>query len=512
MKHILRNILPLTAATGLIMLILSGCAGDNAAEEATFVPAADIGHDGFDPDPAEPEQAMAGSSIDTAGVDWCREHLVPESECTKCDQTLIQKFKETGDWCASHGLPESHCRICNPEIRFPQEEIPRSGGGKSTDGEIEVSLYFRPNASECATDGAYIQFASANTAERTGLTVQTARGSRHESIIEAPAEVVFDETEAVVIASIVPALVSRWLVSPGDVVREGQALAVLQSSEITRLESTLISACAAYEVELKELERHQEMIGKNLISQADFDRQQALTEQARAEFVSARSLLLSAGLDDSDIDEIASSGNLSNRFALHSPARGIVIERVARLGQLLEAGKALAVLADPTSMWIEARLTEEQLKNVEVGGELIFESDGRGLNRVGGEIIWVSRFLDPDNRTGIVRAKVIDPNHELHAGEFGRAKIVQEDGLDVVLVPKDAVQWEGCCNVVFVKETIQRYRPRKVRFFDGDGPFYQIASGVEPGEEVVVDGAFLLKTELKKSSIGAGCCSLEPVG
>jgi cobalt-zinc-cadmium efflux system membrane fusion protein len=78
------------------------------------------------------------------------------------------------------------------------------------------------------------------------------------------------------------------------------------------------------------------------------------------------------------------------------------------------------------------------------------------------------------------------------------------------LVPKDAVQWEGCCNVVFVRESVDRYRPRKVQVADGQGSYYQVTDGLLPGEEVVVDGSFLLKTELKKASIGVGCCGIEP--
>ena len=82
----------------------------------------------------------------------------------------------------------------------------------------------------------------------------------------------------------------------------------------------------------------------------------------------------------------------------------------------------------------------------------------------------------------------------------------------MALVSKEAVQWEGCCNVVFVREAVDRYRPRKVQLLDGNGAYYQVTEGLRPGEEVVVNGAFLLKTELKKSSIGTGCCGLEPVG
>jgi hypothetical protein len=50
--------------------------------------------------------------------DWCQEHQVPESLCTRCNPDLIPAFRATGDWCDEHGLPESQCTICNPELRI----------------------------------------------------------------------------------------------------------------------------------------------------------------------------------------------------------------------------------------------------------------------------------------------------------------------------------------------------------------------------------------------------------
>lgn len=50
-------------------------------------------------------------------VDWCAEHGVPESVCTKCNKKLIAEFKKKGDWCKEHDLPESHCTICNPDVK-----------------------------------------------------------------------------------------------------------------------------------------------------------------------------------------------------------------------------------------------------------------------------------------------------------------------------------------------------------------------------------------------------------
>lgn len=48
--------------------------------------------------------------------DWCGEHGVPESMCTRCNPALIPAFRATGDWCDEHGLPESQCRACNPDL------------------------------------------------------------------------------------------------------------------------------------------------------------------------------------------------------------------------------------------------------------------------------------------------------------------------------------------------------------------------------------------------------------
>jgi hypothetical protein len=60
---------------------------------------------------ARPRHRVPGSH-----EDWCGEHGVPESQCTKCNPDLIAAFKATNDWCEEHGLPESQCTKCNPSL------------------------------------------------------------------------------------------------------------------------------------------------------------------------------------------------------------------------------------------------------------------------------------------------------------------------------------------------------------------------------------------------------------
>ncbi len=58
--------------------------------------------------------------------DWCGEHAVPESQCTRCNPALIPAFKATQDWCVEHGLPESQCLKCNPNIKIERPPKPVS--------------------------------------------------------------------------------------------------------------------------------------------------------------------------------------------------------------------------------------------------------------------------------------------------------------------------------------------------------------------------------------------------
>ena len=82
-------------------------------------------------DPApQPAPAQHAASGVTPGSyeDWCGEHQVPESQCTRCNPSLIAAFKATGDWCAEHGLPESQCLICNPNLKI--QRPPKPEGAK----------------------------------------------------------------------------------------------------------------------------------------------------------------------------------------------------------------------------------------------------------------------------------------------------------------------------------------------------------------------------------------------
>jgi hypothetical protein len=85
------------------LALVAGCGGSESAKPAAESPA-----------PAAPAKAPIIPVKKAA--DWCKEHGVPESACTRCNAELVPAFKAKGDWCDQHSLPKSQCVTCDPSL------------------------------------------------------------------------------------------------------------------------------------------------------------------------------------------------------------------------------------------------------------------------------------------------------------------------------------------------------------------------------------------------------------
>lgn len=107
--------------TFLAALALSFCTSTVACDRASEAPAsAEHVDDHAEPSGHAPAGAKPGSH-----EDWCGEHQVPESMCTRCNASLIPAFKQTGDWCDEHGMPQTQCLACDPSLKI--ERPPKTG-------------------------------------------------------------------------------------------------------------------------------------------------------------------------------------------------------------------------------------------------------------------------------------------------------------------------------------------------------------------------------------------------
>jgi membrane fusion protein, heavy metal efflux system len=148
-----------------------------------------------------------------------------------------------------------------------------------------------------------------------------------------------------------------------------------------------------------------------------------------------------------------------------------------------------------------------------LGQQVRFRFDG-GPEEVRGNLAWISTTVDQQTRMVTVRAELPNPKGKLRNETFGAGTIVLREEQEAIVVPNEAVHWEGCCHVVFVRDKGYFDRPdspkvfhvRTVRLGTKNGRFTEVIAGVLPGEVVATKGSDVLRAELLKNSLGAGCC------
>lgn len=70
--------------------------------------------------------AVVAGIVPGSYEDWCGEHGVPETQCTRCDASLIPAFQAANDWDAEHGLPMSQCTIHDPNLKIVRPPKPEA--------------------------------------------------------------------------------------------------------------------------------------------------------------------------------------------------------------------------------------------------------------------------------------------------------------------------------------------------------------------------------------------------
>jgi len=131
---------------------------------------------------------------------------------------------------------------------------------------------------------------------------------------------------------------------------------------------------------------------------------------------------------------------------------------------------------------------------------------------VGGSVGWISTAVDDETRTVAVRVELPNAGGRLRANTFGTGRIVLRDEARAMVVPSEAVHWDGNCYVVFVRDkhyfddgAPKFFHVRSVRPGVKQGDVTEIIAGLAPGEVIASRNSVVLEAQLLKANLGAGC-------
>jgi cobalt-zinc-cadmium efflux system membrane fusion protein len=324
-------------------------------------------------------------------------------------------------------------------------------------------------------------------------------------------EVRLNEAKAVYMSPLAPGVVRAVLVDVGATVAAGQVLFEVESSEYRQAKADLQRAAAAVTLAEATVERERDLYAKRVCPRKDVIEAEAALGQAAAEHTAVVGRLMAFGLREEEIRSLAAADAApqSGLMPVRAPFSGTVLERSLSLGTQAKPGDALLLLADTSTMWVMTTVYEREVAAVLAARE-------RGPVRAAvtvtaypdatftGQVEQVGGTLDEATRTARLRVVVGNPRGLLRAGMFARVELLVGHTGGGVALPEDAVLEDEGRSFVFVRAEGPYFIRRPVtlgRTVDG---WVEVA-GVEPGAEVVMKGAFLLKSDVLRSKMGAGC-------
>jgi membrane fusion protein, heavy metal efflux system len=298
----------------------------------------------------------------------------------------------------------------------------------------------------------------------------------------------------------VAARVTRLRVNAGDTVSRGQVLADLTSPELARQRAEYLSARARLTLAEAALERKRSLAAEKIAPLREVQEAESTADEARAAVRATRAAIAAFGIEPpADDGEEATSST----FVLISPVGGSVIERNAVIGQMLDPASPAFRIGNLATLWLTVHAFERDAVRLEPGVLARVSFPALPGQDFTGTVASIGRQVESESRTVPVRIDVKNSGNRLRPGMSASAAVpVGTTGAAILTVPVAAVQRvrnEWC---VFLPRDASHFEIRRIGRGRDLGGEVEVLSGLKAGDQIVVDGAFLLKAQAEKGEGG----------
>ena len=344
-----------------------------------------------------------------------------------------------------------------------------------------------------------------------GGLLQTQKAVReHVAIpLQLTGEVRFDERRVTHLSTQAEGIVREVHVALGDRVSAGQALIELESVAVGEAEGACLEAQAVLRLARRNHERALGLRDEGISSEKEYLQARQEFETAEIHAESALGVLTRLGMSAADAQKLGAA-SARGRLTLRAPANGTVLFLHAVPGEVARTEESLATLGDNATVWVWADLYERDIarfsgKQIESRMAATVTVKAYPGEEFRGTVDLVSPVMDEASRTIRLRIAVANPRGRLFAGMFADVKVFLPGGQEALALPRNAVLEDAGRSFVFIHHHGDYYVRRPVEPGRSWGDRIEVLRGLKGGETVVADGSFLLKSDVLRSKMGAGC-------
>ena len=295
--------------------------------------------------------------------------------------------------------------------------------------------------------------------------------------------------------------VSEILGIPGQVVKQGDILAKITSTELTQSQLAYLKARSASQLADQAANRARILYKEDVIALAELQRRESEASSAKAEFRAANDQLRVQGMDQPSIDRLAKSGLIESTNNVIATIPGEIVERKINKGQVVQPAEALFTVADLSSLWAVSEIPESNAYLIHKGQKITLIIPALRNAEVEGVVAHVDSIVNPQTRTVVVRMEVPNKDGLIKPGMLA-TMMIESQPTERLLVPASAVIREDNHDHVFIRQDDETYRMVTVKLGPEGKGYRPVISGLKEGQEIAVNGAFHLNAERKRQLSG----------
>ncbi|MCJ7466343.1 MAG: efflux RND transporter periplasmic adaptor subunit [Maribacter sp.] len=215
-------------------------------------------------------------------------------------------------------------------------------------------------------------------------------------------------------------------------------------------------------------------------------------------FEAAKLKLSNWKIGEGTIDKILNTRAIIQRFPITADVSGVVMSKKVEVGDYVDRGMPLYEIADLSSVWVLFDIYETDIPWVKIGDPVTYTVQSFPGETFEGKIKFIDPLIDPETRVASARVEVKNTENRLKPEMFVSGTLQSNLGkaaAQEIIVPKSAVMWTGERSIVYLKEVVQNkinFTLREVILGPSLGEAYVIKSGLQNGDEIVVNGTFTI--------------------
>lgn len=306
------------------------------------------------------------------------------------------------------------------------------------------------------------------------------------------------EDHFAVVGPSVSGRVIRLHVGVGDQVRKGQIMGEIESVEAGHARGEYIAAKAGWAATEVNFLREKDLAERQISSYREREVADAQAVSQKAKMRAALAHLHAIGFDAKEVRSLEQEGREGALIPLRASITGRVIKRSVTLGQSVERSTDAFTIADLSRLWVLLDIYEKDLTRVHQGQRVNLRTDAAAGELFKARVAYVDPVIDETTRTAHVRVEFENTQGKFRINQLVTARIIGDTthaSEPVLAVPSGALQRVDGIPIVFVKKA-EGFEKRVVEVGISGGDLIEVRSGLREGEQVVVGGAFLLKSEL----------------